>query len=74
MLNICLSHFLFVYNYQSSDYDKHYNLVSVSIVVGNKMLNPCFMQVPLFLLMSIVSTFYSTVTDILGYIIGGGQG
>ena len=41
-LNLCLVHFLLVYTYQNSDNDKNYNLLGVSINIGNKILNKYF--------------------------------
>ena len=41
-LNLCLVHFLLVYTYQNSDNDKNYNLLGVSINLGNKILNKYF--------------------------------
>lgn len=38
-MNLCLVHFMLVYTYQNSDNDKFYNLVGVSVVIGNKILN-----------------------------------
>ncbi len=42
ILNLCLVHYLLVYTYQKSDNDKNYNLLGVSIIIGNKMLNKYF--------------------------------
>jgi hypothetical protein len=42
LVNLCLSQFLLVYTYQESDNDKNYNLVSVTISMGKKILNRYF--------------------------------
>jgi hypothetical protein len=42
LVNLCLSQFLLVYTYQDSDNDKNYNLVSVTISMGKKVLNRYF--------------------------------
>jgi hypothetical protein len=42
IINLCLLHFLLIYTYQNSDNDKNYNLLSVSITIGNKLINKYF--------------------------------
>ena len=42
--NLCLLHFLLVYTYQNSENDKFYNLLGVSITMGNKLLNKYYLK------------------------------
>lgn len=42
ILNVCLTHFLLVYTHQNTENDKYYNLLTVSIEIGKKLLNRYF--------------------------------
>lgn len=42
MKNLCLLHFLLVFTHQNSDNDQYYNMISVSISMGDKLINKYF--------------------------------